>query len=113
MLPPIVIYHGRGAWKGPTALGELLPRGIPREFRVIFRDPAGSESGTAADLVGAIAGLDRDTSMAGTLAELGQAEAGRGRVRRPVGPAAGELHRGVASFEAAHHRGTEQGGDDE
>ncbi|MCY3807941.1 MAG: Rpn family recombination-promoting nuclease/putative transposase [Gemmatimonadetes bacterium] len=49
VLPPIVIYHGRGAWKGPTALGELFPRGIPREFRVIFRDPAGSESGTAGD----------------------------------------------------------------
>ncbi|MCY3807937.1 MAG: Rpn family recombination-promoting nuclease/putative transposase [Gemmatimonadetes bacterium] len=72
VLPPIVIYHGRGAWKGPTALGELFPRGIPREFRVIFRDPAGSESGTAAGLVGAIASLDRDTSMAGTLAELGR-----------------------------------------
>ena len=72
VLPPIVIYHGRGAWKGPTALGELFPRGIPREFRVIFRDPAESESGTAAGLVGAIASLDRDTSMAGTLAELGR-----------------------------------------
>ena len=38
VLRPMVIYHGRGAWRGPTSLDELFPRGIPREFRVIFRD---------------------------------------------------------------------------
>jgi len=72
VLPPVVIYHGPGAWKAPTALGDVFPRGIPREFRVIQRDPAGGGSATAIDLVGAMTGLHRDTSMKGALAELGR-----------------------------------------
>ena len=74
VLPPIVIYHGPGAWKGPTALDEVFPRGTPREFRVIFRDPEGGGSGTAADLVEAMSGLDRDTSVEGTVAGLGRVQ---------------------------------------
>ena len=70
MLPPIVIYHGPGAWKGPTALDEVFPRGTPREFRVIFHDPEGGGSGTATDLVEAMSGLDGDTSVKATLAGL-------------------------------------------
>ena len=54
---------------------------------MIFRDPAGGAPGTAASLVGAIASLDRDTSMAGTLAELGRlkrvaSESGEDRLDR-------------------------------
>ena len=72
VLRPMVIYHGPGAWRGPTSLDELFPRGIPREFRVIFRDSEVGGSGAAADLVGAIASLDRERSLAGTLAALGR-----------------------------------------
>ena len=52
-------------------LDELFPRGIPREFRVIFRDSETGGSGGAVDLVGAMASLDRERSLAGTLAALG------------------------------------------
>ena len=71
VLPPMVIYHGPGAWRGPTSLDELFPRGIPREFRVIFRGSERGGSGAAVDLVGAMASLDRERSLAGTLAALG------------------------------------------
>ena len=71
VLPPMVIYHGPGAWRGPTSLDELFPRGIPREFRVIFRDSETGGSGAAVDLVGAIASLDRERSLAGTIEALG------------------------------------------
>ena len=71
VLRPLVIYHGPGAWRGPTSLDELFPRGIPREFRVIFRDAERGGSGAAVDLVGAMASLDRERSLAGTLAALG------------------------------------------
>ena len=71
VLRPMVIYHGPGAWRGPTSLHELFPRGIPREFRVIFRDSERGGSGAAVDLVGAIASLDRERSLAGTLKALG------------------------------------------
>lgn len=71
VLRPMVIYHGPGAWRGPTSLDELFPRGIPREFRVIFRDSEVGGSAGAVDLVGAIANLDRERSLAGTLAALG------------------------------------------
>lgn len=47
VLRPMVIYHGPGAWRGPTSLDELFPRGIPREFRVIFRDSERGGSGGA------------------------------------------------------------------
>ena len=70
VLLPMVIYHGPGAWRGPTSLDELFPHGIPREFRVIFRDAERGGSGGAVDLVGAIASLDRERSLAGTLAAL-------------------------------------------
>ncbi len=71
VLRPMVIYHGPGAWRGPTSLDELFTRGIPREFRVIFRDSETGGSGGAVDLVGAMASLDRERSLAGTLAALG------------------------------------------
>ena len=71
VLRPMVIYHGPGAWRSPTSLDELFPRGIPREFRVIFRDAERGGSGAAVDLVGAMASLDRERSLAGTLAALG------------------------------------------
>ena len=72
VLRPMVIYHGPGAWRGPTSLDELFPRGIPREFRVIFRGSERGGSGTAVDLVGAIASLDRERSLAGTIEALGR-----------------------------------------
>ena len=71
VLRPMVIYPGPGAWRGPTSLDELFPRGIPREFRVIFRDSERGGSGAAVDLVGAIASLDRERSLAGMLEALG------------------------------------------
>ena len=71
VLLPMVIYHGPGAWSGPTSLDELFPRGIPREFRVIFRDSESGGSGAAVDLVGALASLDRERSPAGTIEALG------------------------------------------
>ena len=51
---------------------KLFPRGIPRGIRVIFRDSEVGGSGAAVDLVGAIASLDRERSLAGTLAALGR-----------------------------------------
>ena len=71
VLLPMVIYHGPGAWRGPTSLDELIPLGIPREFRVIFRDSESGGSGAAVDLVGALASLDRERSPAGTIEALG------------------------------------------
>ncbi len=72
VLPPMVIYHGSGAWKEPTAMAELFPREIPRDFRVIFRDPDLNRSVPGIDLVAAMAKLDQDTSIDGTLVELGR-----------------------------------------
>ena len=71
VLLPMVIYHGPGAWRGPTSLDELFPRRIPREFRVIFRGSERGGSGGAADLVGALASLDRERSLGGTIEALG------------------------------------------
>ena len=52
-------------------MAELFPREIPRDFRVIFRDPDLDRSVPGIDLVAAMAKLDQDTSIAGTLVELG------------------------------------------
>ena len=67
----MVIYDGPGAWRGPTSLDELIPSGIPREFRVIFRDSERGGSGAAVDLVGALVSLDRERSLGGTIEALG------------------------------------------
>ena len=93
VLLPMVIYHGPGAWS-PTSLDELFPHGIPREFRVIFRDSETGGSGAAVDLVGAIASLDRERSLAGTVAALG-------RLRRLAEWTGGRLDRLLAECTGA------------
>ena len=70
VLPPIVMYHGPDFWKAPTALDDVFPQGIPRELRMVQGDPEGGGSAISAQLVGAMTGLQQDTSMKGALAEL-------------------------------------------
>ena len=63
----LVIYHGRGRWRAPSALGKLLPQWTPGDYRVIFRDPDG---GTRADLAEVVLRFEQDRSVAGTLAAM-------------------------------------------
>ena len=56
---------------GPlAALDELFPRGIPRDFQAIFRDPERDGSTPGIDLAETMNRLDRDNSVKATLAEL-------------------------------------------
>ena len=68
--PPLVVYHGPGDWEEPTALDELFPRGIPRNFSVMFRGSGGSGFGTALELVESTLVLYQNLSMEGTLDAL-------------------------------------------
>ena len=70
VLQPTVLLDAVGPWRGPTALDELFPRGIPRDFRAIFRDPERCGSTPGIDLAETMNRLDRDNSMKATLAEL-------------------------------------------
>ena len=67
----MLLYHGPGAWKGPTELDEVFPRGIPRNFLPIFGDPERGRSSRSGELMGAMTALDRDTSVVGTMVALG------------------------------------------
>ncbi len=66
-----VIFHGRGRWRAPTALGELFGRWVPGEFRVVSR--ARKERQDAIDridLPATILELEKVRSVEGTLAAL-------------------------------------------
>ena len=67
----LVIYHGRGRWKAPTALHTLLPRWVPGDYHVISRDPEeGGATAAQDDLAGAILRFEQERSVAGTQAAL-------------------------------------------
>ena len=68
--PPLVVYHGPGAWEDPTELDELFPRGIPRDFSVMFRGSGGSGSGTALELVESTLIVYQNLPMEGILDAL-------------------------------------------
>ena len=70
VLTPMLLYHGPGAWEGPTELDEVFPRGIPRNFLPIFGDPERGGSSRSGELMGAMTALDRDTSVVGTMVAL-------------------------------------------
>ena len=70
MWPPLVVYHGPGAGEDPTALDELFPRGIPRDFSVMFRGSGGSGSGTALELVESTLIVYQGLSLEGILDAL-------------------------------------------
>ena len=70
VLQPTVLLDAEGPWRGPMALDELFPRGIPRDFQAIFRDPERGGSTPGIDLAETMNRLDRDNSVKATLAEL-------------------------------------------
>ena len=67
-----VIYHGDGGWKTATRLRNLLPRWVPGDYRVIARDPDDGTTGSGGNLARTILDLEKDWSVAGTQATLGE-----------------------------------------
>ena len=66
-----VIYHGEGLWRTAARLQNLFPRWVPGDYRVITRNPDdGTTRPGARDLARTILDLEKDWSVAGTLATL-------------------------------------------
>lgn len=66
-----VIYHGEGRWQTAARLHNLFPRWVPGDYRVIARDPdEGTKRTGGRDLARTVLDLEKDWSVAGTLATL-------------------------------------------
>ena len=67
-----VLYHGKGQWKAPTQLRKLFKRWVAGDYRVIPAPPDEGSTEFKGDLAGTILALERERSVEGTRAALGE-----------------------------------------